>query len=754
MAGPDQVHAPPVPPGLAPAGPPLLEFHSTVGQQLPVDSTRNASSPRVSSTSSHVPTIAESAPVVAPRGPAASRVVFPATKLAESESRASSPRSGLQSIPVAAPIVTRPGDITKEEFPALASPSTVDIRQPLPLATGSKKTTAKKVSSKLKESNTKIGDDETLKALGSPHAHQQLNDEKPVREASHPDGSEKDHLPKVDMESVAKQSRDTPPTLLETGGKKATSISAEESSSRSDRPAVIRVLSISQSTGISPKTTLPSQVSTSKQPSRRPSVSSIRYPGTPTSEIISDTLSSTSASVSRASSPQPSIVGSVPVRHVTKSQLKKQRKEGKKEQERRVPEHNITSNAIPIGQEQAPIVGRKKKKVKKISSLADDSAPGPSRQPSPESRVRTDEIRASRAASKAETPEGRPRNDIAKQAEKAEKAGAVGKSEKIEKAPDTTPTVLSSAPPALNDNFPKQPSIAAKILSEMQASGELDARALGFFDHVEGVNHKHGISNSEITDWEHKFMVSPEHEKDLLQGHSLHGTVGNSGQLSSRVMISPSGWFLRGLPQEQEDRFEEIEDRCRHATRPGTWVPDRQMGPSSFEIISGRFIQSGPRAAPGNAAAVTDPLSKMRIEEALNYINQFVATTPFDSEIEDGSIESARRLHSAEDNGEAPEPSRYTPYYEQSFATKLNRDVAVLLDSMDGEEGEPEDEAPQGRERGRPFQLQLPKMPLMSVEDAESAMLVSRRETEAWEKKLLGVMRKNRKILASTEVTV
>jgi CCR4-NOT transcription complex subunit 4 len=726
----------------------LLGSDATVDQQLPVHSNQTFHSSTASNTSSNsLPSITESVADAAPRGQAASRVALPVARLAKS--RTSSPYSFPQTVPAATPAITRPGDITKEEFPALASPSTVETRLPLPPVVSSKKTAPKKGSSKLNDYGRKNDDAEAHKAVRATPDLQQVKDDGPTKEVGPSDASERHRsLPKVDTKVAIRQIKDAQ-VSGDSIGKNTVPTSAEESGSRSDRPVVIRVLSTSQSAGVSTKTTQPSQASIAKQPSRQPSVSSFRHPGTPTSEIISDTVSSTSASVSRASSPQPSIIGSVPVRHITKSQLKKQRKESKKEQERRGSElSSAISSITPMEPEQAPIIGRKKKKARQVSSLVDDSNPDPSRQPSPDPQVNA---RASKVAPK-ENPEARPRSDTAKQAEQAEKAGAVGKSEMIEKPPVAREVVLQSAPTAPKEASPKQPSVAAKILSEMQASGELDAAALGFFDYVEGLNHKHNISSNETNDWEHKFMVSPEHEKDLLKGHSLRGTIGNSGQLSSRVMISPSGWFLRGLPQEQEDRFEEMEDRCRHASRPGTWIPDRQMGPSSFEIISGRFIQSGPRAAPGNAAAVTDPLSKMRIEEALNYINQFVATTPLDSDLGNGSTESTRRVHSAEDNGEAPEPSRYTPYYEQSFATELNRDVADLLDSMDGDDGEYEDDAARGRDGGRPFQLRLPKMPLMSVDDAESAMLVSRKETEAWEKKLLGVMRRNKKILTSTEI--
>lgn len=97
--------------------------------------------------------------------------------------------------------------------------------------------------------------------------------------------------------------------------------------------------------------------------SRQASIASINPPGTPMSEATFDTASVTSASISRASSPPPigGKVGTAPMRSKTKSQAKKDRQERKRQIEEEVA---IEENKSDVEVVQAPIIGRKKKAKK------------------------------------------------------------------------------------------------------------------------------------------------------------------------------------------------------------------------------------------------------------------------------------------------------------------------------------------------------------------------------------------------------
>lgn len=108
----------------------------------------------------------------------------------------------------------------------------------------------------------------------------------------------------------------------------------------------------------------------SKLPSRKPSVASMNLPGTPSSEHVSmsDNVSMTSTSQSRANSPPPvggSRVGSAPIREKTKSQQKKDRQERAKAKEEEERAKLLREgNAIAEEPAQEAIVSRKKKEKK------------------------------------------------------------------------------------------------------------------------------------------------------------------------------------------------------------------------------------------------------------------------------------------------------------------------------------------------------------------------------------------------------
>uniref|UniRef100_A0A8H7NMU3 Uncharacterized protein n=1 Tax=Bionectria ochroleuca TaxID=29856 RepID=A0A8H7NMU3_BIOOC len=90
-------------------------------------------------------------------------------------------------------------------------------------------------------------------------------------------------------------------------------------------------------------------------------------PGTPGSEMVSDTASIVSASVSasRAGSPPPSRVGAAAVRTTTKSQQRKQRKDALKQDTKAIAEA-----PKPELEEHAPVLGRKKKQKKEKARKA------------------------------------------------------------------------------------------------------------------------------------------------------------------------------------------------------------------------------------------------------------------------------------------------------------------------------------------------------------------------------------------------
>ena len=140
--------------------------------------------------------------------------------------------------------------------------------------------------------------------------------------------------------------------------------------------------------------TLPAAAS--RLPSRQPSIASIQPPGTPGSEHVSDDISVTSTSLSRANTPPPptsSRVGSAYVRQNTKSQQKKLRQEKARQATEEILTKDVQTIVEPI---QEAITSRKKKS--KSAKPATPAAatptavtPVPSRPASPKMKAKPEE---------------------------------------------------------------------------------------------------------------------------------------------------------------------------------------------------------------------------------------------------------------------------------------------------------------------------------------------------------------------------
>ena len=206
----------------------------------------------------------------------------------------------------------------------------------------------------------------------------------------------------------------------------------------------------------------------SKQASRRPSLASIPRPGTPTSEKLSDNLSFTSNTISRANSPPPNKVGSAPVRQMTKNQQKKERQARAKQAEGSTKAEEFPTKTEEI---QAPIVGRKKKTKKEKSRGTADSTPTVTRPASP---VLQEVVTVEKATPVPVTPV---------------KEGKKGASKSVAevKEPDTP---SSPATPITGDH--QKPLLtAASIFAQLTKAKEISAQAADVFKTMSpGLNHR------------------------------------------------------------------------------------------------------------------------------------------------------------------------------------------------------------------------------------------------------------------------
>jgi CCR4-NOT transcription complex subunit 4 len=483
-------------------------------------------------------------------------------------------------------------------------------------------------------------------------------------------------------------------------------------------------------------------------PSRQPSLAStsrLERPGTPTSEIISDNASITSASMSRASSPPPAKVGSAPVRTTTKSMQKKQRKEAQKEKEKSELE---AAAAKPEPEaEIAPIMGRKKKqrKEKPINSATGGSTPAASRPPSPEP---VDEEMKSLPEALEQTgpaPEklASAEQELNQPTGRAPDLKGKGKNKTIR---PTTPELVSNFAEDEDEVVEKPIPTPASILQELISSGAIeDAAKLNILKHP-NVSFRHQDQPLDFQNANHKLTITPEDRAALLSGLPVHKVA----EGPNRIMLTPNGDCVRNLTPEEEERYLELQAHIAEEAGPTAFFSAKHQASNGFTLIGGRAVPNGPPAffplAHGNATPM-DPVSKIQRDEALSYINQYVLPSlSTNSQLEkalNANALDAEMLRSGDastwtswgsdpaaphpENGEGPYGAHH---HEGILASGLENMTAHFAVGRDIARGQP-----------------LGNVSLLSQSEAESALQMARKETESLEKKLNTLLKKNRRLL-------
>jgi hypothetical protein len=287
-----------------------------------------------------------------------------------------------------------------------------------------------------------------------------------------------------------------------------------------------------------PTPPLPQIPTVDKLRSRQASIASLNQPGTPASELISDTASMTSGMISRASSPPPanSIVGSAPVRKITKAQAKKNRQERKRQEE----EKEKAENGSDVEVVQAPIIGRKKKAKK------------PSTTPKP--------VAAMASAMKEAAAKSQP---------------ASPRSATVEDEPLETPTVASVKAQSAHNSASATPEpevqpdesrerrepSAQSIFNDLQKTGEVLIPALEFFKPLAStLTHTsrtpHSAAPTSPPDQRIHFSQA---DLDALAKRKPVHLSGDNDKSDSRTLITPNGKFLWGLTPELEERALSLE---------------------------------------------------------------------------------------------------------------------------------------------------------------------------------------------------
>lgn len=341
---------------------------------------------------------------------------------------------------------------------------------------------------------------------------------------------------------------------------------ASDSSGPRQAPRVLRVVDTPK-----PETPPPasSNQSVSSAPpakgrSRRPSVSSVSRPATP-GDVGSDYDPYTSASVSRANSPPPSKVGSAPVRAMTKSQLKKERRLKAKQAEAK-KEEEAAAAAPPEEPVQAPIIGRKRKTKKPHSSTAEESSANAEEANKPSDNA--DNGAPDNAEQKAETGKkgkGKDKNGKDAKGNGDEKDS----NDNTDKSPaeawrsnNTVEQMIAdseSSGTPIKDLFLQRTSSLQVILGQLHKSGALDLNSHPLF-HPPSLSQRTDMkcSSDDYESLKRPIELTEEHRKQLLRGEPVRINA-DSKLLKDRCLITPSGCVLRHLSPEEEERYLALE---------------------------------------------------------------------------------------------------------------------------------------------------------------------------------------------------
>ncbi|RLL99037.1 hypothetical protein CFD26_107422 [Aspergillus turcosus] len=341
-----------------------------------------------------------------------------------------------------------------------------------------------------------------------------------------------------------------------------TGVSRASDSSIPRQPRVLRVVD-------TPKTETPPPASTSqsaaslpaalKTRSRRPSISSLSRPDTP-GDFGSEADLYTSASVSRANSPPASSrIGSAPVRSITKSQAKKERRQKAKEAEAKKQDVSSVADE-PV---QAPIIGRKRKTKKTPTSNADasntstDNAPEPTKVSQPAPQDVAEKVEPKIEEAKKHKQEKPPKPHIEEKQPVSEKKPAEEWRSKNTLEQLIKDSELSGV--SIKDLFLERTSPLQVLLAQLHKAGQLDLNNHPLFN-PSNLSQRFDMK---CTSDDYELLKQPielteEHRKALLRGEPvrLHSS---STQLKDRCLITPRGCVLHHLSPEEEDRYLALE---------------------------------------------------------------------------------------------------------------------------------------------------------------------------------------------------
>ena len=229
---------------------------------------------------------------------------------------------------------------------------------------------------------------------------------------------------------------------------------------------------------------------------------------------------------------------------------------------------------------------------------------------------------------------------------------------------------------------------AASIFENLLKSNEISANALDLFRQPPGLNHRYDLTDSDFADAKATPSLTDAQHNLLQQGVAISVETGND----KWAVILPDRRILRGYTRKEADRYLQLRAKIIAAEGPGVFSSTSH---SMEQVLHASTPQSMPPFTEGHNPATSS------------------STDQYNSE----------------------------PFFEDSIGNRLGSfGGSKLWGTLQGYRagaGQRGDEAGQ-------------KGTTMSVEEAEKALLETRKETEALEKRLAALVKKNKRLLVGS----
>ncbi|KAK6536636.1 hypothetical protein TWF281_000863 [Arthrobotrys megalospora] len=521
----------------------------------------------------------------------------------------------------------------------------------------------------------------------------------------------------------------------------------------------------------------------------------VTRPATPASELISDTASTTSSKRGSISSPMvrsdsmaSSTLAIAGKTVKSKSALKKERQAlAKKEERERERDKDSAPIPSPTVEDHAPVVARARKKEKKskaaaagktIKTTALPASPGIATPTgiSPATTATT----AAAIAAVAVAVESEHRDD------RSSRAGSVSVAAPSEAHHEhVSPDSGNNEP----ENEPNKPDLLPtinpnEIIAALHESREIDFMDLELLKPVVGLQHRFEISAAEIAEFGKRLSMAVAASAGDVGDHQIsveittnptavgspaasNSSSNNSGaSATTRLIVTPGGVMLKGLSAEQEAKFIKLEER---ASKTPTPFKSSDLAKATFPVAKKELATTLAETLASKAAG----LANLSLEDTLAYLNQLNQFLEFSPETAAAATAAANQLAQAHTQFTAgrfqpapiqqvptPSSSKTLPNPAQSNTKKSGKTppstaagpppapinpASVASAAVAAAAGSLEQLLIVG------FQSAFNNKPMtessMSAGEAEKMLVMSRKETEAYEKKLNNLVKRNKRLI-------